>query len=221
MYAKTFGFACGALLASVALVPSAATAAVLYDNLSSPITGADGTNATTGVPNSQLGGLFGSFSNLGGTRTLTEVDLDIYASNPRDGQQFTVSLWTDKPQNGNAAWPNVELWETTSNDSILNSSPTVESFFPDWALAGDTRYWIGLQSLAGSVEFSAASVTTGIGVANEFYINASGLSPNSDGPYLMRIVATPEPATWVMMVAGFAALGLVGRRSWRNRAPIF
>jgi hypothetical protein len=203
--------ACGVALAFAAPIPFSANAAILYDNLAVTITGADGTNAVTGVPNPTLGGLFASFSNLGGARDLTEVDLNMWADNPSDGQTFAVSVWSNMPVNGNAAWPNQELWHMSFSDSTLNATPTVETFdIPNLPLSADTRYWVGLQSLLGTVEFSTASVTDGIGVANEFYINASGLEPNSAGPYLMRVVATPEPSTGALMLAGFAGLGLAG-----------
>jgi hypothetical protein len=184
----------------------------LYDNLTSPLTGGD----PAALPsNGGLGPLFASFSNTGAARTLTELELNLSATTPSDGKTFTVSVWSD-----NAISPDTSLWSTTLNDSILSMNPTVEDFLTNLSLNADTRYWVGVSSVDGSAIFSAASITNGIGVATEFYINSNGEVPNSEGPYIMRVVATPEPATWALMLIGFAGLGFASYRASRKPAEI-
>jgi hypothetical protein len=184
----------------------------LYDNLTSPVTGGDPAALSS---NGGLGPLFASFSNTGAARTLTELELNLSATTPSDGKTFTVSVWSD-----NSIAPNVELWSTSVMDSILSMSPTVEDFLTKVSLSADTRYWVGVSSVDGSAIFSSASITNGIGVATEFYINSNGEVPNSAGPYVMRVVATPEPATWALMLVGFAGLGFAGYRASRKPAEI-
>ena len=174
---------------------------LLYDNLSSPVTGFDPT-----------GPLYASFSNSSTARTLTEIDLNIFPMNPLDNGQFSVSVYAD-----NSTHPGALLWSTTMNDSILSATPTVEDFLTTLSLNADSRYWVGLDAtIPGALGLSSATITSGIGVANEFYINTANiLEPNSAGPYVMRVVGTPEPGTWAMMLLGFAGLGFVGYRRAR------
>ena len=136
------------------------------------------------------------------------------ATNPSDGDTFTVSVWSD-----NSTFPGTMLWQTTANNSILSTTPTVEDFLTDVSLNADSRYWVGVTSAAGSAIFSSATVFTGIGVANEFYINSNGLVPNNpNGPYIMAVIAAPEPSTWIMLLLGFAGLGFAGYRQSRRLA---
>src|SRR5271166_709695 len=205
MSVKTMLTAGSALMLSLmACTAAGAGPAILYDNLSSPVTGGDpAAQFPTG-----LGPLFASFSNPSGARTLTELELNLSATNPSDGGTFTVSVYSDLN-----TFPNALHWNTTANDSILSTNPTVEDFSTDVGLNAGSRYWIGVSSLAGSAIFSSASTFTGVGVANEFYINANGEAPNNPfGPYVMRVVATPEPSTWALMLVGFAGLAYAGYR---------
>jgi hypothetical protein len=199
-------------LASFNCAGAGAGPVFLYDNLSSPVTGGDPA-ATFPVG---LGPLFASFSNTDGARTLTELELNLSATDPSDGQTFTVSVWSDK-----STAPNTELWSTTENDSVLSTMPTVEDFSTDVSLNAHTRYWVGVSSADGSAIFSSATVFTGIGVADEFYINSNGEVPNNpNGPYVMRVVATPEPSTWAMMLLGFAGLGYAGFRARKRTLAV-
>ena len=92
---------------------------ILYDNLSSPVTGGD----PAALSPVGLGQLFASFSNPLGARTLTELELNLSATNPSDGDTFTVSVWSDK----NTA-PNSLLWHTTVNDLICQRPPQSKTF---------------------------------------------------------------------------------------------
>ncbi|HXZ14602.1 MAG TPA: PEP-CTERM sorting domain-containing protein [Roseiarcus sp.] len=47
-----------------------------------------------------------------------------------------------------------------------------------------------------------------------FYVDAAG---NTDG---LLVTGAPEPATWTMLLAGFASLGFAGCRASRRRAAI-
>jgi hypothetical protein len=207
---RTILIAVGGALALVSFNCAGADAGpvFLYDNLSSPVTGGD----PAAIFPVGLGPLFASFSNTSGARTLTELELNLSATNPSDGQTFTVSVWSDK-----STAPETELWSTTVNDSVLSAIPTVEDFATNVSLNADTRYWVGVSSADGSAIFSSATIFTGIGVANEFYINSNGEVPNDpNGPYVMGVLGTPEPGTWALMLVGFAGLGFAGYRYRRK-----
>ena len=121
MSIKTILIAGSALTLSLFICTGAgASDVILYDNLSSPVTGGD----PAAVFPTGLGPLFASFSNPAGARTLTELELNLSATNPSDGDTFTVSVWSD-----NSTSPGTMLWHTTVNDSILSTTPTVEDFF--------------------------------------------------------------------------------------------
>ena len=104
---------------------------------------------------------------------------------------------------------------------MLSTTPTVEDFSTDVGLNADFRYSVGVASIDGSAILSSATIFTGVGVTNEFYINSNGEVPNSpNGPYVMRVVATPEPTTWALMLLGFAGLGFAGYRKAKRGAAV-
>jgi hypothetical protein len=64
------------------------------------------------------------------------------------------------------------------------------------------------------------------GVFDAYAIQFAGLNDpfvtvtlQENGGYL-NLVAAPEPSTWAMMLIGFSALGLAGRRAARKRAAL-
>jgi hypothetical protein len=113
--------------------------------------------------------------------------------------------------------------------SDLSSNLTVEHFdqFASIALKPNSFYWIDL-SISGPgteegpfVGWSTTADLSGPGVAEGY--NSSddtdfGFFPNGrDGgepPFQMEVsgVAAPEPSTWILMLAGFAGLGLLAHR---------
>jgi hypothetical protein len=197
-----------ALLAFTAPLSNRATAATLYNNLSATSNGAD--------PASGSGPLYDSFSTGASAFNLSNFDLLIRASNPNDGGDFNVSVRAD-----NATSPGATIFTSGDFlDSSLSNLPSPIGFsFAPLALAANTRYWIELSS-TGSVFWSWSLDVSGLGVANEFFANSVGVSPNNPGgPYQMAVPSlsqTPLPASWTTMLAGLAIFGLLCAHSRRK-----
>lgn len=200
--------AISAILMSCSLLPAAASAEVLYDNLGFPSVDADGALAH--------GPLYDSFSTVGST-TLTDISVLIGADNPADGGTFTIGLYSDSSTS-----PGSLLDSNTFMDSALTTSLAVLSESVSYSLSAGTRYWIGISSSDGSVFWSYDADASGIGVAGEYYDNQGGVSligaDDNGGGYQMELVAgaVPEPSSWAMMAIGFMGLGYIRFRTSRR-----
>jgi hypothetical protein len=111
----------------------------------------------------------------------------------------------------------------------LAATPEVERFdqFASVQLNPNSLYWIEVRVNGYAVvEWGTTADIAGPGVAsnylawgltdNGFFLNR-GVDPFPfDNALQMEVDAVPEPSTWAMMVAGFAALGYAGYRAARR-----
>lgn len=89
--------------------------------------------------------------------------------------------------------------------------------------------------LSGNLVFTGASTYTGpwsyfesFTITSDFVVGSNLLTvivPNNiegpnDGPTGLQIAIVPEPATWAMMVLGFAGLGVAGFRSAKAKTGV-
>lgn len=187
-----------------------ANAGVLYDNLSAVSNGSDRVGA--------FGPLADSFSTTGAT-TLVYVKVLLTNGGNAGTGTVDVSLLDDdagSPGNFLAALGSI-------SDNSITAALTIFDLpqAPGIGLAANTRYWIELSTSDNSTaEWSWSFDTTGPGVADEFYANVAGVSPNEDGPYQMQLLgasAVPEPST---LLGGslVALLGLAALRRERAAA---
>jgi hypothetical protein len=200
-----------AITAMIGLVMScSAPAAIIYDNLSVI---SDGVDAVT----SGSGPLYDSFTTpIAGA--LTGLQLLLAASNPADGQAMSVTLLADS---GTTPGSFIALLGFIDDSSLSGIASAISvSLLSNPLLAASTRYWIGLAT-SGSAEWSWSSDTSGVGVASEYFSNAGGTHPNSEGPYQMQVTvggatATPEPATGALGAGALAAMAFLARRRAAN-----
>ena len=191
-----------------ALVPlSAARADVLVDNLLEPQRGT--TIVTTDFWAAQ------SFVTAGAAVTLQSIELWLGL---RDGDPtITAELRADGASGPAAALASFGLPALSTGATQIELLPSV----PQVALAANTTYWIVLGATgAGSFGWTYArgNNQTGPGALGYYGYSGDGGanwgSFGTDDPYLVRVnvVAVPEPAGVVMLLAGMALLFALRRR---------
>jgi hypothetical protein len=210
-------FASVLTLACVANSTERAKAAVLYDNLSAPVSGID----FIGPPSSTaIGPLYDSFSTLGSSFTITQLQILVGLLTQPPVGGFEVAVYNDS---GTSTPGSLNQFIGTVLDSAVSSSGqggvvTFNSLAI--TLAPATRYWIGLSSTNTDAGWIFSFDISGPGVAGEFYSNAHNTFTNDTGPYQMRIsgdAATPLPAALPLFTTGLGALGLLG---WRRKRKL-
>ena len=209
------------LVSATAISTEPAKAAVLYDNLSAAVTGID----FIGPPSpTALGPLYDSFSTLGSSFTITQLQLLVGLLTQPPVGGFGVALYNDS---GTSTPGSLNQFIGTVLDSAVSSSGqggvvTFNSLAI--TLAPATRYWIGLSSTNTDAGWIWSSDISGPGVAGEFYSNANDTFTNDSGPYQMRIsgdeVVTPLPATLPLFATGLGAFGFLGWRRKRKQAAL-
>jgi hypothetical protein len=217
---------CGAA-AVLALCGSARAATVtLFDNLKADTDGQD-------VVPPEADGLMlaDSFSTGDVALTLTKITLKLTLVGQPDFTKIkpiVVEIYTDngKPGLGEVVQP--QIGRVTEMD-VKDDGPyiTLTPNLNDIKLAANTRYWVVLTDITPAengkqtISWSWSTDITGTGVANEYYIDTTGLYANNDtlfGPFQMQVVAqtVAEPSTWAMMLLGFAGLGIVAYSAGRE-----
>ncbi len=108
------------------------------------------------------------------------------------------------------------------NDNSLSSSFAAGynfSLATPQVLSANTRYWIIASSSNGSgTLWSYTADTSGVGVANEFDVDAYGLGPTSNEPFQMAILgkSVPEPSPgFPLALAVLAGIAISGRKRLR------
>jgi hypothetical protein len=141
------------------------------------------------------------------------------------GGSITVALYGDSSGSPGTLLTTIG----TLNDTSLTTGPTTFDFplGAPFLLAANTKYWIGLSTANGSTAFWNWSLdVSGVGVSGQFFFNNGGLSPNTDGPYQMRVTAAaipsgpppvPAPSSLLLTLSGILAAGLyLMRRRYRH-----
>ncbi len=127
----------------------------------------------------------------------------IYKIGASDPNFASVSL----PDIGNPGSYSLYLWNGTS-------------FVFDTTLAANMVFDFGS---GGVSEFEVRGIDPSLGLnpndPTAFVTNVTFTDPGTfDGTMTPITTNVPEPATWAMLIAGFAGLGLAGRRALGNAA---
>jgi hypothetical protein len=219
----------GCAAISLITLSASARAEVLFDSLDSPNTGAFSTP-----------GLDATFMTGASTFRATDIALLLSGGAAPLGDNFTVSLEggvplsdvTFDPVAGLSVFPNQGpvLGSVTLPVSDLSTSLTVEHFsqFASIPLQPNSLYWIDVTADSDfadtPVNWGFTSDVSGVGVAANYnssnatdfgFFRNQGVPPFAfDVAFQMKVsgVATPEPSTWTLMLAGLAGLGLLARR---------
>jgi hypothetical protein len=142
----------------------------------------------------------------------------------------------DDSQNGLAESHPVGLWNSQGALLASTTVTTTDPLVNQWryngiapvVLTAGADYYVGALYTSGADNvvfpgYSGVSTTANITYLGATYAGGSSLSfpssPDSaNGFFGPNIAAAPEPATWAMMLIGFAALGFAGRRAARKSA---
>jgi len=189
---------------------AAANSEILFDNLSAF---SSGTLTALDYP-AGPGPLFESFSTGSSAILVTSLSLFINATTPGDGGTFEFGVFGDSSTSPDLSSP--FYISAPLPDSDLSTNLGAETFSLDISLSPDTRYWAGLVTMSGSVNWSYSSDLSGPGVASEYSADvlagAINVFANEDAgaAFQMEVVGTPvpEPAAWMLTLAGFGCLGL-------------
>ena len=199
------------MVGAASLVCSAANAAVLYDSLNATSSSFD--------PIGFLGPLADSFSTSASGFKLSSLALKLDATTPTDGTGFNIELLSDNSTSpGSLLTTIANVADSSLTNSLSNYTFNLASPF---LLSANTRYWIEAIDVPGvnggptSANWSVTFDTSGVGVANEFYLTNGSVIPNSGGPYQMLIgsaASVPEPLTISLFGAGLAGAIAMRRR---------
>lgn len=220
--------ACSAVCV-VVILSSVAGAAVIYNNLDAGTDFFDGVCVVPGESAACFGPLADSFTTTADSLRLTSVGV-LLRGNAGSGQ-ITAELLSD-----DGGKPGADLLELGIIKDGQLTSAYQEFFFPEsFGLAADTRYWIKLSDSSAVGETSAdwgvciQSCQSDLGVPGEFFANGNKtlpctgfpcIFPNRFGPYQMEVAvstgrgATSEPATWLLVGSGLAAM-VYGSRKFK------
>ena len=178
--------------------------------ISEPSAGSDPINNVTGD-----GPIYDSFtSGTAGQIDDLQLILGLCDSCTASGS-FGVGLYAD-----NSGTPGAEIGPllATVSDSALSTTPAIYDITSSAPVDADTVYWIGLSGTTTVAQWSFDSDDSGIGVAGESFLNASGPGFDSSGAYQMQVTTrvtttTPEPASALLILAGASVLALLRRRT--------
>jgi hypothetical protein len=224
----------GAIPFILGLAASAQAGTVtLYDNLAESVTGVQ---SVADVGFGGFGPAYSSFSTGGGTITLTDVTVRLYADNYDTGG-VSVDLFSDSGTfpGGLLAHLGTVTDLTIYNATGGTAADSAADFLvtASYLLAANTRYWIGLSQDGAAFTYASWAYTdntNGTGVSNEYRsMPPLAFAIPNDGfgfpsPNLMRVTgdaaamaATPLPGALPMFAGGAAVLSLLVRRR-RSRA---
>jgi hypothetical protein len=201
------------------LLPSRAKSEVVFDNITAATEYNAGFLGAIVAPGYQLG----SIVNLSGTlREVTKIDIVLYEFGGSAGDlTFRVNFWDPVGLPGNLLWTS-----PTQHASLLNRTPTVFSVDVPGIHVPDTFGWtiedltnIHSAGLYGSGPVTAGSALNYTLLTPPSHWQLGTFLPNQYLPYGMRLLATPEPATDMLVVVAAAAL-LISRPSRRSTRVI-
>jgi hypothetical protein len=156
--------------------------------------------------------LFQSFTS--GTTTLQMDDLKLnLLTGAFDGNSFNINLYSD---NSNKPNTSLLLIATENDNSLTLTGATYDFSVPDFTLAANTEYWIGLTPSIASIDakWGAATVAGGdTGTAGQTLdLGGTFFPTNSNFAFYMSIDAitpqqtgAPEPSSGILLAAGLAA----------------
>ena len=184
---------------------------VAYTTLASDGTFNGGGNVIVGTSSPDFAGTYeslaGSFiPTINGNLSSIQVGISAY---PGDDGNFTLSLDSDNPSGGPLVAPSLTSANLVAVSSYYDTSALTTFIYsgPTLSLAEGTTYWIVATPTDSQTE--AVWGTTKISTSSLGEYSTDGTTyQNSFNKYGFQIsvVATPDPSTWTMMVAGTGLL---------------
>ncbi len=208
-----------------------ARATDLFNNLSDPVLGHETTSNGGSGPAGYPAYLAEAFYTGSSSFHLTNVALKLASGGGGSPTtNVTVSLVADMPNVPTPIDPSPDFPGATIAtlgtlaDTAVAGSDTIYTFAANQILAPNSIYWIKLDSNVPFTETFWAYASVG----SELYYD--GIQPgypiNTQFPFELQVSGsavtsgTPEPATWAMMLIGFAGAGAALRGRTRSSATI-
>lgn len=202
---------CCLLLASSLIVVSAHAQDTIYFNSLGGRPG--GSDLILGA-----GPISESFSTGASSLDLVDVIVNLTSGGSVGSGVTTISLFSNNaiPVGGPVPGTLLATLGTVDDNQLSSAFQGFDiSLATPYALSPNTRYWIELSSTGSSIAQWAYTFNgSGIGVSSEYFNNSSGTSPTADGPYSLKVTASPapEPSTLAMLSLGAVALGFFRRK---------
>jgi hypothetical protein len=187
---------------AAAVLAGGASASVIYDNSSSTydiaswniesFSVADSFTAASGL--SANGATFVTWNTSGGP--ISTVDWEITSGNPINGDTFTVI------GSGTASVTSSEIEVNGDGDQVWGDSIS----FSNVSLTGGNYFLLLTDASMGSGGTAFWDENDGLGTG---WQTTTGELPGSETFQILggAVSGTPEPATWALMLTGFAGLG--------------
>ncbi len=168
-----------------------------------------------------------SFSTGGSSYNLTSVVLTLSSENTGPRGSITVNLYSDSSTSPGTLLTQIgTLDDTALSSNLQNYTFTLAT---PYSLAANTRYWIGVTSVGGSIALwwylDISDSLTGTGAASEFDDDAGDIRANGSGEsdtFLLQVTAnpaaapppsaTPVPPSLTLTLIGVVCLGLYSMR---------
>ena len=153
------------------------------------------------------------------------VIVTVEATTPIDTWQDTgVTLSAGQTYNFSVANPDTTFWsagseQPYSHDSTANGINPTLSGYGQWTEYGFTANFGALVGEAGTTFFLIGTSLTASGLTGDLKVGYwDSYYPDNFGSQTLTIAAVPEPATWAMLVLGFAGIGFVAYRRKSNHS---
>ena len=156
---------------------------------------------------------------LGTSASVTGFNIYSDPSFPSIGQSVTIRIRNDAGGAPDASNLDEIVSSISSITPVDSSTELVGATFAPVSLSAGT-YWMGMSGTSSELSWNSF----GGFVLFPGQYQLSGETPVFDpavGQFGYQVIGAggvPEPATWAMMLVGFAALGLAARRQRKNAA---
>lgn len=130
----------------------------------------------------------------------------------QNGPPITVSFTAAQtPTNSFSAWFNFTNDAAGLYDIVVSSSTDGETINDIWLQTSDGLTTLASAILGSSNSLNLDNVSLGAGEYRLAFDGSGAVNAAATGNFTFYVAAVPEPATWALMLIGFAGVGMALR----------